>query len=121
MSALVWLAVGILGGGASVARFLLDGAVAARFGREFPLGMLVVNLSGCVAAGLLYGLAGAGDLRLLAGTATLGSFTTFSTWMLDLERSAEQDEAGALVANLVLSAVLGLGGVALGRAIGSVL
>ena len=50
---------------------------------EFPLGTLVVNVSGCLLLGLLSGLHVSSQAMTLLGTATLGSYTTFSTWMLE--------------------------------------
>jgi fluoride exporter len=117
----LWIAVALLGGGASVARFVLDDLVEFRWEREFPLGILLVNLSGTFAAGLLLGVGANDDVHLLAATGTLGSFTTFSTWMLDLERAEEQREPGNFALNLGLSAGLGLGAAALGRAVGRML
>jgi len=87
MTILVWLGVALLGGVGVLLRFRLDGVVQGRFGGEFPLGTLAVNLLGSFALGLLTGLSVTGNALLLAGTATLGSFTTFSTWMLETERS----------------------------------
>ena len=121
MSAVVWLSVGILGGVGALLRFRLDGAVQWRAGGEFPFGTLVVNLLGSLCLGLLTGLAITGDALLLAGTALLGSFTTFSTWMLETERLAEDGEGRLALGNLVLSCVGGLGAALLGWAIGGAL
>ncbi len=44
MSILLWTAVVLIGGAGSVLRFLADGAVQG--GRDFPLGTMVVNVSG---------------------------------------------------------------------------
>ena len=62
-----------------------------------------------------------GDDMLIAGTATLGSFTTFSTWMLETERLAEDGRAGLPTMNVVGSIVLGLTAAGLGWAIAAVL
>lgn len=62
-----------------------------------------------------------GDGYLLAGTATLGSYTTFSTWMFETHRLGEAGESGLLWVNVLLSLVVGLGAAALGRAIGGML
>ena len=118
MSAVLWIGVAALGGAGALARFLLDGAVASRSGRGFPLGTLTVNVSGSLLLGFLVGIAAEGDAYLLAGTAALGSYTTFSTWMLESDRLAEDGEGGSLAANIVLSAGIGLGAAALGRLIG---
>jgi CrcB protein len=115
---LVWVAVGVLGGLGAIARFLVDGAVSVRTGGHFPAGTLAVNLSGAALLGLLTGAAVRGDALLLAGTAVLGSFTTFSTWMFETHRLAEDGERAAAVVNVVGSLVLGFAAVALGRWIG---
>ena len=109
MSAWVWIAVLVLGGLGAIGRFLLDGLVSGRIQKDFPLGTLAVNLSGAFLLGLLTGLALEGDALLLAGTATLGSYTTFSTWMLETHRLAEDGEFVLGTANALLSLVFGVG------------
>jgi CrcB protein len=121
VSAGIWLAVGVLGGVGALARFALDGTVASRWGGRFPLGTFAVNISGAFALGLLAGLAPSADATRLAGTALLGSYTTFSTWMLEAERAGEDGQRGTLAANVVGSLALGLAGVAVGRWIGRAL
>jgi fluoride exporter len=129
MSVLVWVAVVIIGGAGSVLRFLVDRAVASRVGlggasrvgRDFPVGTLVINLSGAVILGFLTGLALGRDQALLAGTAAVGSYTTFSTWMFETERLAEDRELGRAAANVVVSLVLGVAAAALGLWIGELL
>lgn len=118
---LLWVGVGLLGGAGAVGRFLLDAAVSARSDGWFPVGTLAVNLSGSALLGLVSGLALHGDALTLAGGALLGSYTTFSTWMLDSHRLADRERGRALAANLLGSLSLGLGAVALGRALGDVL
>lgn len=115
---LVWVAVGVLGGVGAIARFSLDALVSARTGGRFPLGTMAVNLSGAVLLGLIAGLALTGDALLLAGTALLGSYTTFSTWMFKTHRLAEDGQGRHAVANIVASIVLGVAAAALGRWIG---
>jgi CrcB protein len=118
---LVWIGVGALGGAGAIARFVLDAAVASRAGRAFPVGTFVVNTTGTFALGLLAGLALTGDALLLAGTATLGSYTTFSTWMFETQRLGEDGERPALAVNLAASLACGIGAAALGRLIGGAL
>ena len=50
--------------------------------------------------GLLTGLALERRRAVLAGTATLGSYTTFSTWMLETHRLAEDGEAARRCVNV---------------------
>ncbi|HET8566268.1 MAG TPA: fluoride efflux transporter CrcB [Solirubrobacterales bacterium] len=118
MSVLLWVGVALLGGAGALGRFALDSLVSSRFGRDFPLGTLAVNVSGAFLLGFLVGVSLDGDRYLLAGTAVLGSYTTFSTWMLETQRLGEDGEAAGLLLNLVLSAAVGLAAAALGRAIG---
>jgi fluoride exporter len=118
VTAAVWTAVAALGGVGAVARFLVDAAVAVRLPRAFPWGTLAVNLSGAVALGMLAGAGVRGDGILLAGTATLGAYTTFSTWMLESIRLAEDGSRMLAVVNVVVSLAAGLAAVLIGRAIG---
>ena len=119
VSIAAWIGVALLGGGAAIGRFVLDGTVAQRAGGAFPLGTLVVNLSGALALGLLAGVLLSGEALVLLGTATLGSYTTFSTWMLESQRLVEEAELPLALLNVVLSLVLGVGAAALGRLIGA--
>ncbi len=119
MSAWTWLGVALLGGVGANARFLLDALVSARAGGGLPLGTLAVNASGSLLLGLVTGLALSGDALVLAGTATLGSYTTFSTWMLETHRLAEDVRPRGALANVIVSLALGIGAAALGRAIGA--
>jgi fluoride exporter len=119
MSAGVWVAVAAIGGAGSVLRFYVDGIVTSAIGRDFPFGTLAVNLSGAVILGLITGLALAGDAALLAGTAAVGSYTTFSTWMLETQRLTEERQHRKVIANVAVSLVLGVAAAALGRLIGT--
>ena len=93
-----------------MARFLVDGVVSERLGRDVPLGTLAVNLTGAFALGAL-----SGDFVL--GTGFVGAYTTFSTWMLETQRLAEDGRGAAALANALGSLVLGLGAAALGAAL----
>jgi CrcB protein len=118
MTIVLWVTVAILGGLGSVARFLVDASVAARLARAFPWGTLAVNLSGALALGLVAGAGLRGDARLLIGTAALGAYTTFSTWVFESVRLGEDGALRVGVVNIVASLAAGLGAVVLGRAIG---
>jgi CrcB protein len=121
MSALVWLGVGVLGGIGALARFLLDGFVSERARGGFPWGTFAVNVSGALVLGLLVGLAIHGSALVLAGAATIGSFTTFSTWMFETDRSVEDGQVTFAVLNVVLTLLVGLGAAELGRQVGGML
>jgi CrcB protein len=77
---------GALGTGA---RFWLSGFVAQRAGEFFPLGTLIVNISGCFVLGAFAGLTDPGGRLLVAPTfreffmiGLCGGYTTFSSFSL---------------------------------------
>jgi fluoride exporter len=115
----LWLGVGVVSGLAAVARFLVHAAVQRWSHSPFPFGTLAVNVLGSLALGVHHGAGVTGDALLLTGTALLGSFTTFSTWMLETERLREQGESGLATANVLVGLALGLVAVALGWALGA--
>jgi fluoride exporter len=119
VSVLVWAGVMVIGGAGSVLRFLVDGLVSSAAGRDFPFGTMVINISGAVILGLLAGLALGDTQALLAGTAAVGSYTTFSTWMLETQRLDEERQHRKAVLNVAVSLVLGIAAVEFGRLIGT--
>lgn len=106
-TALVWAGVALIGGIGSVLRFVIDRAVARGVSRPFPFGTLVVNVSGAALLGFLGGLALNREAALLAGTAFVGAYTTFSTWMLETQRLGEERRLRAGLANIIVSVTLG--------------
>jgi fluoride exporter len=126
MTVLAWLAVGALGGVMAIARFVVDTTVATRpgarwLGDSFPLGTLAVNLSGAVVLGILAGAALSGSAYTILAGGGVGTYTTFSTWMLESHRAGEGGDARVLWANIALSLVAGLAAVSLGHRIGGLL
>ncbi len=108
MSIAVWIGVSLLGGLGAVARFVVDRGVARRVGLRFPIGTLAVNVSGAVALGFISGLTLSHDAALLAGTAFVGAYTTFSTWMFETHRLAEERQYWSAAANIGISVALGI-------------
>ena len=112
---LLWGGVLLAGGAGAVLRFRVDGAVARRAARSFPFGTLTVNVSGAALLGLLGGLALNRHAALLADTAFIGSYTTFSTWMLETQRLSEERQVRDAVANVVASIVFGIAAALFGQ------
>jgi fluoride exporter len=121
MSALMVVAIGLVGGVGAVARFVLDGAVARRAGRDFPYGTLAVNVLGSLVLGVVVGAAVRGDAYDVVATGLLGSFTTFSTWALETHRLGEDGQLRLGALNVIVSLVLGIGAAWGGRHLGGVL
>ena len=113
----MWTAVPLIGGTGSVLRFLVDRTVAERFARAFPLGTLTVNITGAAILGIFTGLALAGDAALLAGTAAVGSYTTFSTWMLETRLLTAERQLWIAATNILASVILGVAAALLGQSI----
>jgi fluoride exporter len=125
MTPLAWVAVAALGGAMAIARFVVDSTVAARLGSGrlggFPIGTLAVNLSGAIVLGVLAGAALSGSAYTIVAGGGIGTYTTFSTWMLESHRAGEGGDARVLWANIAVSLVAGLAAVALGHWIGGLL
>jgi CrcB protein len=119
VSLALWAGVALLGGVGAVLRFSVDWLVSLRFGFRFPYGILVVNVSGAFLLGVFSGAAVHAHAYLLAGAAVLGSYTTFSTWMLDTQELDARGQRRGAAVNLALSSALGLAAAALGHAVGA--
>jgi CrcB protein len=114
----LWFGVVLCGGVGALARFVIDAVVSSRLAVDLPIGTFAVNVTGSALLGLLAGLALSGDAYLIAGTATVGSYTTFSTWMLESQRLSEDGEGKWGAANLLVSLGCGVAAAAAGRALG---
>jgi fluoride exporter len=121
VTALGWIAVGLLGGAAAGARFLIDAEIHAWVDGPFPLGILAVNLSGALALGVIAGAALHGAALTIVAGGGIGSFTTFSTWILDSHRLADAGQARLAWLNVALSLVAGLAAVTLGHCLATTL
>ena len=121
MSLPVWVGVALIGSLGALARFHVDTIVQRIARSAFPYGTLVINVSGSFVLGLLAGDALDGNVMTLVGTAAIGSFTTFSTWMFESQRLAEDGEIALAVRNVLVSMLLGLGAALLGWQIGAAL
>jgi CrcB protein len=122
---MTWILIGVFGGLGAFSRYRVSGIVQRRWKTLFPVGTLVVNLSGAFAAGILVGLAtgrGVPDIVLSAvGVGFLGGYTTFSTWMVETiltERSGGRIGVKRGIQNIVATLVFGVALAAVGYALG---
>lgn len=121
MSAPVWIGVAALGAIGALARLLLEDLVSSKLPVPWPVGTFAVNISGTFVLGMIAGLALTGNAMILGGSATIGSYTTFSTWMLETHSLAEDARRRAAIANILIGLAIGLAAAALGRGLGQVL
>ena len=116
----------VMAGGAlgSALRMALSLWIADRLDHPFPLGTLVVNVSGCFVIGLFGGITGPDGPWLVSPVVRqgvmigiLGGYTTFSSFSLQTLLLANERQWLWAGANIVLSVVLCLVAVWLGALI----
>jgi CrcB protein len=114
------LLVALGGAFGSISRYLLSGWVLHHtVGWKFPAGTFTVNVTGCLAAGVLAALAEregwfSPQVRLLVFTGILGGFTTFSAFGLETVYLVRRGELLVAGANVFLSVSAGLAALWLG-------
>jgi CrcB protein len=117
----------VLLGGAigSLARYVVGTAIMSRFSGRFPLGTLIVNVSGCFLIGVIMTLlsekpAPHPNWRIFLVVGFLGGFTTFSSFAYETFTAAREGSALVGLMNVLLSVTLGylavwLGAMSAGR------
>lgn len=103
------------GGAGAVARYFVLSAAAHRFGGTFPFGTIIVNIGGSSLLGLLAEspiLTSIFPIHIypLLVVGFLGSFTTFSTFSLDVALLYERRQFAATALYVVGSVFLSVGG-----------
>ncbi len=121
MLKLVMIAAG--GGVGALLRYAVSGWAQKLGTGSFPLGILVVNVMGCLVIGLLAARFAGPHLvreeyRLALLVGVLGAFTTFSTFGLDTFSLANEGQVRLAVLNVVLSNLCGLASVWIGYRLG---
>ncbi len=121
---LVFLAVG--GAFGAVSRYLVQGWVQDLTGGRFPWGTFVVNISGSFMLGLLFALAMdrailSPEIRVPLMVGFIGSYTTFSTLMLESWVLVEEGDIVRMFGNLAVSVLVGMIAVVAGLAVGRLL
>jgi CrcB protein len=109
------LLVGLGGFLGSIARYKLGGLVLYHtMDWRFPLGTFVVNVLGCMVAGVLAGLVErhslfSPDTRVLLFTGLIGGFTTFSAFGVETVFLLRRGEVAIAFSYVALSLFCGLG------------
>ena len=124
------LLIGLAGALGTLARYGLDGFVQLFISPDrrglFPWGIVVVNLLGCLAFGILVSMfegrwAVRNDTRTVLLTGLLGGFTTFSTYIFEWTGMLQDKEWLAAAGNFSLHNIGGLVAMAVGLILGRLL
>jgi fluoride exporter len=119
MKVLFWryMAVGAAGFVGAVTRVLV-GTLFGRLNARFPFGTLFINVTGSLFLGWFLTYAVGRDIsdtkRLAIGAGFVGAYTTFSTFMYESSRLADEGAGLAAIVNLIGSLILGILAVRLG-------
>ena len=123
---MIYVLIAVGGAAGAVSRYLVDDTLTRWLDGAFPVGTLVVNLSGSFLLGILFALVVERpslppDIRAPVMIGLIGAYTTFSTWMLERARLMEDGAWLLAAASLGGSVLLGLlavfAGLAAGRAL----
>jgi fluoride exporter len=113
----------LVGGGVgAVARYALGTAISTRFGGRFPMGTMVINVTGSFLIGLLMVLITERlqphpNWRLLLVVGFLGGYTTFSSFEFETYQAIRDGGHWIAAAYVMGSVLLGYVGVWIGAAI----
>ena len=115
-----YLIIGIGGFTGAIVRYAVGLWIGQRWGRSFPLGTFVINVSGSFLIGLLMPLLTERFIvnpqwGLLLVVGFLGAYTTFSTFEYETGALLKDGEWLFAMINIVMSVVLGFAALKLGE------
>jgi fluoride exporter len=106
---MIWAAA-IVGGVATIVRYLISRAYSKRSG--LPWAVFTVNVVGSAIAGVAVGLATTGaissDLRLVLVGGLAGGLTTFSTWSVETIQLLLEGRLRTALVSVTLNLAIGL-------------
>jgi CrcB protein len=108
-----WLVIVVGASLGASARYALQRQVDSALMTSFPWGTMLVNLSGCLAFGIIAGLLAEHEIigrywRPLLFTGFLASYTTFSTFAFDSYTMIDNGAMGRLLLQVGLSVAGGI-------------
>jgi len=119
MERYVFVALGAALGG--LARYVIGTSITQYFGLRFPLGTMVINVTGCFAIGILMTVIGARAMNArwqpLLVVGVLGGYTTFSSFGWEAYQAVRDGNPMMGLAYVLLSVTLGYLAVWCGAAI----
>ncbi|MDQ6829265.1 MAG: fluoride efflux transporter CrcB [Gemmatimonadota bacterium] len=116
----LYIALGSAAGG--VSRFLLASAIQERANSAFPMGTLVVNITGSLLLGFIFSYAlqttsVSAEMRAFLTTGFCGGYTTFSAFSYETARLMQQGLFAQAAAYVGTSVSLSVAGVFVGFAL----
>ncbi|WHE37771.1 CrcB family protein [Microbacterium sp. BDGP8] len=123
MSAGMLVALVVAGGAGAGIRYVLDVLLTRERRDAFPVGILVINVTGSGLLGLLTGLGAlvAPDWLAVLGIGLLGGYTTFSTVSVDTVQLMRRGRRDWAIVNLVGTFAMAVIAAAIGIVIGGLL
>lgn len=120
----VWLAV--LGALGTLARYGLGGFVQEFVDKLFPWGTVAVNLLGCLVFGMVWSSLeerwpGSGQMRTIVLIGFLGAFTTFSTYLFEVEEMLRSSQWLPAMGYFAIHNLGGLAAMIAGLALGKLI
>jgi len=115
-----YLVIGLGGFAGAISRYAVGVWVGERWGRSFPLGTLVVNVSGCFLIGLLMTIFLERSMispqwRSFLVVGFLGAYTTFSSFEYETSGLIKDGELLFAALNVILSVAAGFAALKLGE------
>jgi fluoride exporter len=121
MNPALFVLVALAGGVGAGLRYLVDVWTTRAVGSDFPWGILVVNITGSFALGIVAGSAPGTPLAWIVGVGLLGGYTTFSTVAVTTVLLAEEPRPREAIANALGTLVATVAAAALGLLLGGML
>ena len=117
-----YLIIGAGGFLGAIARYFLGLWIGQKWGRSFPLGTFVINVSGSFFIGLIMALFTERFMvnpqwRLFLAVGFLGAYTTFSTFEYETGALLKDGEWLVALLNVVLSVIAGFAALKIGEVI----
>lgn len=109
-----YILVAIGGAAGSLARFQLGKYITEKSKITFPIGTLIINITGAFLLGVVSSMGVSKNIALLLADGFLGAYTTFSTFMFEGFNLFQENEKMNAFVYIIGSLLIGLIGFTLG-------